>query len=66
MTCVMHLVMASALLAALISGGAFLMGVYGPLGQGGMVVFALVVALVIPYLVAVPALELAWLRKRSR
>lgn len=66
LVCKAHLLVAGALLAALLSGAAFLLGVYGPLGQGGLVVFALVMALVIPYLVAVPALELAWLRTRPR
>jgi hypothetical protein len=45
----------------------YLMGIYGPVGRGGAVLLVLVAALVVPYLVALPAVELAWLaRARSK
>ena len=40
----------------------WLSGVYGPVGRGGAVVLALVAALMLPYLIAVPAIRLVWLR----
>lgn len=64
--CISHVVVSSVLLVALGSGAAFLAGVYGPLGKGGLIVFALVVALVLPYLFAAPLSELYWLKKRGR
>lgn len=36
-------------------------GVYGQVGSGGAVIFGLVGALVLPYVVVLPAIELAWL-----
>jgi hypothetical protein len=41
-------------------------GVYGPVGKGGAIVLALVAALLLPYLVAVPLVQLVWLRPRGR
>jgi hypothetical protein len=40
----------------------WLSGVYGPVGAGGAVILALVAALVLPYLVVLPAVRLVWLR----
>jgi len=40
-------------------------GVYGPVGKGGAVVLGLVAALVLPYCVLLPALQLWWLRERT-
>ena len=42
-----------------------LAGSYGPVGAGGAVLMGTIVALVLPYLVALPALQLHWLRSRS-
>jgi hypothetical protein len=39
----------------------FLSGVYGPVGRGGALILALVAALALPYLVALPAAQIAWL-----
>lgn len=36
-------------------------GVYGQVGSGGAVIFGLVGLLVLPYVVVLPAVELAWL-----
>ncbi len=47
---------------ALVVSASYLAGVYGPVGRGGAVIFVLVVALAVPYLIALPAIELAWLR----
>jgi hypothetical protein len=51
-------------IAALSISAAFLAGVYGPVGRGGAVIFVLVLALAIPYVVAIPLAELVWLRRR--
>jgi hypothetical protein len=40
----------------------WLSGVYGPVGLGGAVILALVAALALPYLVAMPIVRLVWLR----
>jgi hypothetical protein len=40
-------------------------GFYGPIGQGGALVFALVIALVVPYLVVTPILGLLHLHARA-
>ena len=39
----------------------YLRGIYGPVGRGGALIFVLVAALLVPYLVVFPALQLAWL-----
>ena len=44
----------------------WLSGVYGPVGRGGSIVLALVAALALPYLVALPLVELVLLRPRAR
>jgi hypothetical protein len=50
-----------ALATTLALTAAWLRGVYGPIGAGGAVIFALVAALVLPYLVALPAVKMIWL-----
>ncbi len=52
------------LVAALFFSAGHLYGIYGPVGQGGALLFLLVAALVVPYLVIFPALELVWLVRR--
>ncbi len=44
----------------------WLSGVYGPVGRGGAVVLALVLALSLPYLVVFPVVRLVWLRGAER
>ncbi len=39
----------------------WLAGIYGPVGRGGSIVLALVAALALPYLVALPLVQLVWL-----
>jgi hypothetical protein len=45
---------------------AFLSGVLGAVGSGGVTLFVMVVALVLPYLVIYPALQLVWAAQRTR
>ena len=44
---------------------AHLSGTYGPVGAGGAVLMAVIAALVLPYLVFLPAMQVAWLRARG-
>jgi len=53
------------LVSALALTASWLSGVYGTVGRGGAVVLALVAALVLPYLVVLPAVQLCWLAPRS-
>jgi hypothetical protein len=53
------------LVCALALTVSYLAGIYGPVGEGGAVIFTLVLALAIPYLVALPAFELYWLRSST-
>ena len=39
----------------------WLAGIYGSVGAGGALMFGLVAALVVPYLVVLPAVQLGWL-----
>jgi hypothetical protein len=55
------LVLGLALFAALVLTASWISGVYGPVGMSGGIVFSLVAALVLPYVVVLPAAELAWL-----
>lgn len=54
------------LFAALVVTASWLSGVYGPVGKGGAAIFVLVAALTLPYLVVLPAAELAWVGPRRR
>jgi hypothetical protein len=49
------------LATALALTAGWLRGVYGPIGAGGAVILALVAALVLPYLVVLPAVQVVWL-----
>ncbi|MEO6574440.1 MAG: hypothetical protein ABIP89_11410 [Polyangiaceae bacterium] len=55
------LVMGFALVATLALTASYLRGIYGPVGRGGALILALVAALVIPYLLVFPSLQLLWL-----
>lgn len=50
----------------LVATAGWLGGVYGPVGKGGAAVFFLVAALVLPYLVVLPATLLVWVGPRAR
>jgi hypothetical protein len=49
-------------ITALTLTAGWLSGIYGPVGRGGAVILALVAALAVPYLVAIPVARLVWLR----
>ncbi len=55
-----------ALVGALAVTASYLAGIYGPIGRGGAIIFALVLALAVPYLVAVPIAELVWLDRTAK
>ena len=55
------LVLGLALTTVLFATAGWISGVYGSVGAGGAVIFSLVAALALPYLVVLPAAELAWL-----
>ncbi len=52
------------LIALLAWSASYLAGVYGPVGRGGAIILVLVIALAVPYLLAIPAMELVWLGAR--
>jgi len=51
------------LTSALASTIAHLAGSYGPVGAGGAALMGAIALLVLPYLVGLPLLQLAWLRR---
>jgi len=51
------------LVALLAIAASYLYGIYGPVGQGGALIYVLIAALVIPYLVGLPLAQLVWLRQ---
>ncbi len=59
------LVVGLALTALLTLTASHLAGLYGPIGRGGALIFLLVAVLVVPYLVAIPALSVHWLSRRK-
>jgi hypothetical protein len=60
-TAAVSLAVGVALATTLALTASWLRGVYGPIGAGGAVLFALVAALVLPYLVVLPAVQVVWL-----
>ena len=63
---VVALVLGLALVSTLALTASYLSGVYGPVGKGGALILGLVAALALPYLVAVPLAQLAWLGQRRQ
>lgn len=59
------LVIGLALFGALVTTAGWIGGVYGQVGASGAILFGLVAALVLPYVVVLPAVELAWLGPRA-
>jgi|SRR5580692_1428217 hypothetical protein len=59
------LVLGLALVSALALTASWLSGVYGPVGRGGGIILTLVAILALPYLVALPAVQLFWMRPRD-
>lgn len=58
-----ELVIGSALVTLLAMSAAQLAGSYGPVGGGGALLMLTIAALVLPYLIAWPALQLWWMRE---
>jgi len=58
------LVIGLALFTALVATAGWIGGVYGQVGASGAIIFGLVSALVLPYVVVLPAVELAWIGPR--
>jgi len=54
------------LVAVLAITASYLSGIYGPVGRGGSLILILVGALSFPYLVLLPAAQLAWIGPRRR
>ena len=54
------------LVLALGVAASWLAGVYGPVGRGGALLLVLVAALVVPYLLLLPAAQLLWLGPRGK
>jgi hypothetical protein len=57
------LLLGTAAVTALSLSAAHLSGLYGPVGSGGALLLGTVALLVLPYLVALPAVQLALLRR---
>ncbi len=55
------LVLGAVVVSALAMVASQLWGLYGPVGAGGAVLMATVAALLLPYLVGLPVLQLVWL-----
>lgn len=55
-----------ALVTALVTTAGWISGVYGQVGASGAIIFGLVGALVLPYVVVLPAVELAWIGPRAK
>ena len=53
------------LIGILVITASYLSGIYGAVGRGGAIIFALVAGLALPYLVALPASQLLWLGVRA-
>lgn len=52
--------------ALLVLTASHVAGLYGPIGRGGALILVLVGFLVVPYLVALPAVSVHWLSRRPR
>jgi len=60
------LVLGLAVFTAIVTTAGWIGGVYGQVGASGAIVFGLVGALVLPYVVVLPAVELAWIGPRAK
>ncbi len=60
------LALGALVIVLLASSAGYLRGAYGPVGQGGALIFVFVIALVFPYAIALPSACLVWLGPRSR
>lgn len=64
-TSLVTLVLGLAFVSALALTASWLSGVYGPVGRGGGIILILVAVLSLPYLVALPAVQLFYMRPRD-
>jgi hypothetical protein len=55
-----------AAVAALVLGVSYLGGVHGEVGHGGLIVSIALSALLIPYLVVYPSLQLLWIHRETQ
>jgi hypothetical protein len=62
--CGIVLAIGLAFTALLAISASHLHGLYGPIGEGGALLMLLVVALALPYLIALPSAQLVWARKK--
>ena len=60
------LALGAIVIVLLASSAGYLRGAYGPVGQGGALIFVFVIALVFPYTIALPCACLVWVGPRSR
>ena len=60
-----ELILGSTLVTLLGMSIAQLAGAYGPVGSGGALLMGTIAALILPYLVVFPVLQLRWLRERG-
>ena len=60
------LVIGLSLFTAIVTTAGWIGGVYGQVGTSGAIIFGLVAALVLPYVVVLPAVELAWIGPRAK
>lgn len=60
------LALGALVIVLLASSAGYLRGAYGPVGQGGALIFVFVIALVFPYTIALPLACLVWVGPRSR
>lgn len=51
--------------ATLALTASYLNGIYGPVGRGGAIILVLVAALLAPYVIVLPAVQLLWLGPRA-
>jgi len=58
---VASIVLGLLLITTLALTASYLSGIYGPVGRGGALILGLFAALALPYLVAIPLAQLAWL-----
>jgi hypothetical protein len=63
---IVALALGLALVTTLAVTASYLTGIYDAVGRGGAVIFALVAALALPYLVALPAAQLLWLGRKTQ
>jgi hypothetical protein len=60
------LLLGMALVTTLALTAGWLSGIYGPVGTGGAIILVLVSVLVLPYLIALPAVQLVWVLPHVR